>query len=156
MSLKKYQAKRKFTKTPEPKGKVLKKQSQRFVIQEHHATNLHHDFRLEMEGVLKSWAVPKNLSKVKGEKRLGVQTEDHPVDYINFEGKIPEGNYGAGKVKIWDKGKYEFVNVETQDLASPSSVQKKSMKILLKGKKIKGEYAMVNLKGKNWLIFKTK
>ena len=155
MSLKKYQAKRKFAKTPEPKGKVLKKDSQRFVIQEHYATNLHYDFRLEKDGVLKSWAVPKNLPKNKGPKRLAIQTEDHPVDYINFEGEIPEGNYGAGKVKIWDKGKYEIIGVETQNLASPSSVQKKSMKILLKGKKIKGEYAMVKLQGKNWLIFKT-
>ena len=153
MSLKKYQQKRKFTKTPEPKGAPrlapLARGLRRFVIQEHHATNLHYDFRLESEGVLKSWAVPKNLPKIKGPKRLAIQTEDHPVDYINFEGEIPEGNYGAGKVKVWDSGNYEIRN-QKSELRNV-----KSMKILLKGKKIKGEYAMVKLQGKNWLIFKT-
>lgn len=157
MSLKKYQQKRHFTETPEPKGRVIKTAGRRFVIQEHQASHLHYDFRLEMQGVLKSWAVPKNLPLTKGVKRLAVETEDHPVDYIDFEGVIPEGNYGAGVVKIWDKGRYAMV--ETRDRASVqshgASLQKKSMKILLKGKKIKGEYAMVNLKGKNWIIFKT-
>ena len=110
MALKTYQSKRSFSKTPEPKGKAVKTELSRFVIQKHQASNLHYDFRLEMKGVLKSWAVPKNLSKVIGEKRLGVETEDHPIDYIDFAGEIPLGNYGAGTVKIWDKGKFKIIS----------------------------------------------
>ncbi len=146
MSLEKYQTKRKFTKTPEPKGELKKKSLSRFVVQEHHARNLHYDFRLEHEGVLKSWAVPKGVPEEKGVKRLAVQVEDHPVDYINFSGIIPEGEYGAGEVKIWDKGKWKLISGDLQD---------GSIKFELSGKKLKGEYALIRFKNiKNWLIFK--
>ena len=148
MSLANYQAKRKFKISPEPKGKVSKKNLHRFVVQEHHARNLHFDFRLELGGVLKSWAVPKGLADKKGIKRLAVQVEDHPVDYINFTGIIPVGEYGAGKVKIWDKGKFKIVE---GDLA------KGSIKLNLAGKKLKGDYILVRLKDKkNWIIYKHK
>lgn len=147
MSLKKYQAKRKFNKTPEPKGKIKSENFSRFVVHEHHARNLHFDFRIELEGVLKSWAVPKGVPEKSGTKRLAVQVEDHPVDYINFSGIIPKGEYGAGKVKIWDKGRWKL---ET------GSLKQGSLKFCLVGKKLKGEYVLVRLKDrKNWLIFKT-
>ncbi len=156
-ALKEYQAKRKFNKTTEPKGEISESESRRFVVHEHHARSLHYDFRLETEGVLKSWAVPKGIPEIKGVKRLAVQVEDHPVDYIDFSGKIPEGEYGAGEVKIWDKGKWEPVE---------GDLNKGSFKFILQGKKLKGEYALIRFKGsprfageagkKNWLIFKIK
>ncbi len=146
MSLEKYQTKRKFNKTPEPKGAINKKSLSRFVVQRHYARSLHYDFRLEHEGVLKSWAVPKGVPEKKGVKRLAVQVEDHPVDYIDFSGIIPEGEYGAGEVKIWDKGKWKLVS---------GDLKNGSIKFELSGKKLKGEYALVQLKDKkNWLIFK--
>lgn len=145
-TLKEYRAKRKFNKTSEPKGGISESESRRFVVQEHHARNLHYDFRLEMEGVLKSWAVPKGVPEIKGVKRLAVQVEDHPVDYINFLGIIPEGEYGAGEVKIWDRGEWKQVE---------GDLNKGSFKFILQGEKLKGEYALVQLKDKkNWLIFK--
>jgi len=147
MGLKEYWKKRKFKKTPEPKGKVVKVSKNRFVIQEHWATHYHFDFRLEMEGVLKSWAVPKGLPEKKGIKRLAVQVEGHPLDYINFQGKIPKGLYGVGTVKIFDNGNYELID-KTRDRIS----------FKLKGKKLKGEYHLIKTKlGKNqWLLIKTK
>jgi bifunctional non-homologous end joining protein LigD len=146
MNLKEYQLKRKFNKTPEPHGKVSEKSSSRFVVQEHHASHLHYDFRLEIEGVLKSWAVPKGVPEVAGVKRLAVQVEDHPVDYINFSGTIPEGEYGAGEVKIWDKGKWNLLS---------GQLSAGSLKFGLQGKKLKGQYALARMKdGKNWLIYK--
>ena len=146
MSLEKYQTKRKFNKTPEPKGAINKKSLSRFVVQRHYARSLHYDFRLEHESVLKSWAVPKGVPEKKGVKRLAVQVEDHPVDYIDFSGIIPEGEYGAGEVKIWDKGKWKLVS---------GDLKNGSIKFELSGKKLKGEYALVQLKDKkNWLIFK--
>ena len=117
-----------------------------FVVQEHHAKHLHWDFRLEMEGVLKSWAVPKTPPTKKGIKRLAVQVEDHDLSYAGFEGKIPEGMYGAGTVKIWDKGKYALLEKEKDKIV-----------VDLKGKKLKGEYALIRFKKageKNWLFFK--
>jgi len=120
----------------------------RFVVQEHHATHLHWDFRLEMDGVLKSWAVPKQPPLKSGLKRLAIQVEDHALDYINFHGKIPEGQYGAGEVKIWDKGTYNLKE-RTKD----------KIEFELKGKKMKGLYALVRFKGagaKNWLLIKAK
>jgi len=144
--LEKYQAKRKFERTSEPKGAVAKKSLSCFVVQEHHARNLHFDFRLEMDGVLKSWAVPKGIPEQAGVKRLAVAVEDHPVEYINFAGTIPAGEYGAGTVKIWDKGKWKLTE---------GGFEKGSMKFELAGKKLKGEFVLVRLKDwKNWLIYK--
>ncbi len=146
MSLKQYQTKRKFSITPEPKGEVNKKSLLRYVVQEHQARNLHYDFRLEIEGVLKSWAVPKGIPTQAGIKRLAVQVEDHPVDYINFTGVIPKGEYGAGVVKIWDKGKYKIIE---------GDFAKGNIKFKLNGKKMGGNYVLVKLKDKkNWLLFK--
>jgi len=150
MSLKKYKQKRNFKRSPEPKGRKEKKKENRFVIQKHAATNLHYDFRLAMDGVLKSWAVPKKPPKKAGVKRLAMQVEDHPLDYIDFEGEIPKGNYGAGKVEIWDKGKYEL-----------KEKKKDELKFILKGDKLEGEYVLVKPKSKSfskksWLFFKTK
>jgi len=146
MALEKYQAKRKFSKTPEPKGLVKKRSLSRFVVQKHQASHLHYDFRLEADGVLKSWAVPKGVPEKAGIKRLAVQVEDHPVDYINFSGRIPEGEYGAGTVEIYDKGKWQALD---------GSLEKGSIKFKLAGKKLKGEYVLVRLKDeKNWLIYK--
>lgn len=115
----------------------------KFVIQKHQATHLHFDFRLEMDGVLKSWAVPKGLPEEPGIKRLAVAVEDHSPDYIDFEGVIPEGHYGAGIVDVWDKGEYEL-----------ESREKDKMVFRLTGKKIKGWYALIHTNDKNWLIFK--
>jgi len=117
-----------------------------YVVHEHHATHLHWDLRLEMKGVLKSWAIPKKPPKKEGEKRLAIQVEDHNIDYASFSGTIPEGQYGAGRVKIWDKGTYEPIDV-------------KENKIIFKinGKKLKGIYVLVKFKPpKNWLFFKKK
>lgn len=117
-----------------------------YVIQRHQATRLHWDLRLEMEGVLKSWAVPKEPPAEKGVKRLAVQVEDHPLDYANFQGTIPKGEYGAGKVEIWDKGTYKLID-------------KKPNKIIfeINGERLKGTYCLLWFKeDKNWLFFKTK
>jgi len=147
--LREYQEKRNFKKTGEPRGEIAKKAENRFVIQKHQASSLHYDFRLELDGVLKSWAVSKNLpSKVKM-KRLAVQTEDHPVDYLEFQGAIPEGNYGAGKVMIWDQGDFDLEKREADEIV-----------FHLHGKKLTGRYALIKLnkqdrKDQNWLIFKT-
>lgn len=146
MNLNKYKSKRNFDITNEPEGSIKKDNLHRFVVQEHHARNLHYDFRLEMEGVLKSWAVPKNLPEKPGIKRLAVMVEDHPVEYIDFSGDIPEGEYGAGTVYIYDKG---YWHLRTGDLL------KGSLKFYLDGKIFQGDYALVKLKdGKNWLIYK--
>jgi len=149
MSLKLYKKKRKLSETPEPKPKLKKSKSKKliYVIHKHKARNLHYDLRLEINGVLKSWAIPKEPPKTKGTKRLAIQVEDHPLDYANFEGVIPEGNYGAGTVKIWDKGKYELIEKD-----------KKKIEIKLHGKKLKGKYVLVKTDyGKNkkgWLFMK--
>ena len=114
-----------------------------FVIQKHSASHLHFDFRLEMEGVLKSWAVPKGMPETQGIKRLAVAVEDHPLDYIDFEGVIPNGQYGAGVVEIWDKGEYAIESAEERKLV-----------FNLEGKRTKGRYALIHTNGKKWLIFK--
>lgn len=120
-----------------------------FVIHEHHASRLHYDVRLEMDGVLRSWAVPKGPSMNPAERRLAVQVEDHPLEYIDFEGIIPLGQYGAGPVVIWDRGTYELLEKKTDRIA-----------IRLKGKKVKGDFAVVLLKGRGkgneWLLMKKK
>jgi len=147
MGLEKYWQKRDFKKTPEPKGKVLKTSKNRFVVHDHYALKAghHHDLRLEMEGVLKSWAVPKGVPEEKGKRVLAIQTEDHPVSYANFQGEIPEGCYGAGVVKIFDKGTYKLI-------------EKTENKIVfeLKGKKLKGKYTLLKFKKPtHWLLFKS-
>ena len=159
MGLKKYKAKRDFSKTAEPKGgKPLPKQIRgacRFVIQKHDARRLHYDFRLQMEGVLKSWALPKGLPWKQGEKHLAVEVEDHPIEYETFEGVIPEGNYGAGSVMLWDRGAY-YVYGE-QPL---KSLREGKLHLVLAGKKAQGEWTLVRIRGRDgeknqWLILKT-
>jgi len=159
MSLIRYRLKRNFLETKEPTPeKSLKQNKQRFVIQEHHASNLHYDFRLEMNDnddsvVLKSWAIPKNIPLTKGTKHLAIQTEDHPVEYLDFEGEIPEKNYGAGKVIIWDKGIWGLMK---------GSLKENRLSFNLHGDKIKGRYIMIKTKNINkdkknnnyWLIWK--
>jgi bifunctional non-homologous end joining protein LigD len=115
----------------------------RFVVQEHHASHLHWDFRLEMEGVLKSWAVPKGVPEKASVKRLAIQVADHELDYIDFEGEIPKGQYGAGTVKVWDSGTYEL-----------ESESEKAIAFTLNGKRLKGRYSLVHLKQNQWLIIK--
>src|SRR5437868_6889640 len=141
MSLEQYKRKRRFDETPEPEGRERKSSRQRFVVQEHHATNLHFDFRLEMLGVLKSWAIPKGPSMDPADKRLAVAVEDHPVDYIDFEGTIAEGNYGAGEVFVWDTGRYELVPPSDPSLALAAG----KLKFILHGKQLKGEFNLVKL-----------
>lgn len=150
MALQEYRRKRDFSKTREPTARVAKKDQHRFVIQKHAATRLHYDLRLEMNGVLKSWAVPKGVPFAKGEKRLAVQVEDHPVDYIHFEGTIPKGQYGGGTVMVWDYGSYEA------DTAAPSKdLASGKLHFALHGKKLKGAWYLVRLRdGEQWLLIK--
>lgn len=163
MSLSTYHKKRKFNETPEPKGKSTKTGKQlHFVVQKHQATQLHYDFRLEAENVLKSWAVPKGPSMNTDDKRLAMMVEDHPFDYRTFEGTIPEGNYGAGTVMVWDEGNYIALGAKTakeSDKMIRAGIKKGELKFILNGKKLQGGFAMVKLKndrfGKNsWLLFK--
>ena len=150
MSLKEYNKKRDFSKTKEPKGKLTKTQNcKKFVIQYHQARAKHYDFRLEHNGVLLSWAVPKGLSDNPKDKRLAVHVEDHPLSYINFEGIIPKENYGAGSVEVYDKGTYAPVYSIT------SGLKKGHLKFILNGQKHKGEYSLVKTDEKNWLIIKS-
>jgi DNA ligase D-like protein (predicted 3'-phosphoesterase) len=145
MGLDKYRQKRKFDKTPEPAGEVGSGEGNRFVVQKHQASHLHYDFRLEIEGVLKSWAVPKGVPDVSGVRRLAVQTEDHPVEYIDFAGTIPEGEYGAGTVEIWDRGTFRLDNKSLEGL-----------EFSLNGEKLSGAYVLIHTDGKNWLLIKRK
>jgi len=145
VSLKEYQEKRDFTKTREPPWRIGGEERHRFVVQKHQATHLHYDFRLEMGGVLRSWAVPKGPPLEVGIRRLAVQVEDHPVDYIDFAGEIPKGEYGAGTVEIWDKGEYELEK-ETAD----------RLEFSLRGKKLSGSYVLIRTDDKNWLFIRRK
>lgn len=159
-SLKEYHTKRKFTKTPEPYGKKRKtKKGNVFVIQKHAASHLHYDFRLEVDGVLVSWAIPKGPSTNPAEKRLAVMTEDHPLDYADFEGVIPEGNYGAGTVMVWDIGTYTNMK-EEYGISMEKALKEGKIEIELDGKKMKGTYALVGTHlhddERNWLFFKVK
>ncbi len=158
MGLAEYKQKRDFKKTVEPAGKPLPKKvkgASRFVIQKHAARRLHYDFRLEMEGVLKSWALPKGLPWKRGEKHLAVEVEDHPIEYEDFEGVIPEGQYGGGTVMVWDRGTY-YVYGE-QPL---KSLREGKLHLVLDGEKAKGEWTLVRIRGRDneknqWLILKT-
>lgn len=169
MSLDEYKRKRRFEETPEPPPKLEKKSGHRFVVQKHRATRLHYDFRLEMEGVLKSWAVPKGPSLDPADKRLAMQVEDHPVSYFDFEGTIPEGNYGAGTVMVWDVGTWEPLSPEPvkgkfvpgTDAEASAMLKKGDFKIRLHGKKLNGDFALIHMrsrrpgtKGTEWLLIK--
>ncbi len=169
MALEEYKRKRSFDKTPEPAGKIELKSGHRFVVQKHDATRLHYDFRLEMEGVLKSWAVPKGPSLDPADKRLAMQVEDHPVSYFDFEGLIPENNYGAGTVMVWDMGTWEPLSpvaVEGKyhpgtDAEAIAMLAKGDLKYRLHGKKLNGDFALVKMKGRRpgskgneWLMIK--
>jgi len=160
-SLSTYNSKRDFTATPEPAGKKSAKAAFRFVIQRHNATRLHYDFRLELGGVLKSWAVPKGPSMNPADKRLAVMVEDHPVSYIDFEGEIPERHYGAGTVQIWDKGVFFPVNEKLEKISERqalAALKKGELKIILQGNRLAGGFVLVRLKNddKNWLLIKHK
>src|SRR6201999_1084686 len=152
--LKTYRAKRSFGVTAEPKGKVTRKRGHAFVIQKHDATRLHYDLRLELDGVMKSWAVTRGPSLVPGEKRLAVQVEDHPIDYNKFEGTIPEGEYGGGTVMIWDRGTWEPEGDPHKGLT------KGHLAFTLDGEKLHGGWHLVrmhrrpNEKRDNWLLIK--
>lgn len=161
MALETYNEKRNFTQSPEPKGKAVKQTSQlRFVVQRHQASTLHYDFRLEMEGVLKSWAVPKGPSLNPADKRLAMEVEDHPLGYRTFEGDIPEGQYGAGHVDIWDEGTYHAA--DTEDVKESEKLlleglDKGSISFVLQGKKLQGAFSLVKMKGRQkgaWLLIK--
>ena len=143
--LEEYNRKRSFNKTPEPEGIIAKDDLRRFVVQKHQASHLHYDFRLEMDGVLKSWAVPKGMPEMPGIRRLAVQVEDHPLDYIGFSGTIPEGQYGAGTVEIWDSGSYHLVKQDA-----------KQIEFNLEGSKLSGGYVLVHTDKNNWLLIKRK
>jgi bifunctional non-homologous end joining protein LigD len=163
MGLQKYKTKRNFSDTPEPEGgKAPKSGGLKFVVQRHQASRLHYDFRLEMEGVLKSWAVPKGPSLNPADKRLAMMVEDHPYSYRTFEGEIPKGNYGAGIVEIWDEGTYhalETTDRKESEKTLLKQLKEGSIKIVMQGKKLKGEFALVKLKkGEDnaWLLIKHK
>lgn len=169
MALEEYQRKRRFEETPEPPPKIEKKSKHRFVVQKHRATRLHYDFRLEMDGVLKSWAVPKGPSLDPGDKRLAMQVEDHPVSYFDFEGIIPEGNYGAGSVMVWEVGTWEPLSPQPvkgkynpgTDAEAGAMLKKGDLKFRLNGKRLKGDFALIHIKsrrpgskGTEWLMIK--
>lgn len=164
MPLEEYNKKRNFEETSEPEGKTKKSEGELiFVIQRHSATRLHYDFRLEMDGVLKSWAVPKGPSLNPKDKRLAMMTEDHPYSYRDFEGSIPEGNYGGGEVEVWDSGTYEpleKVEGKSDDTVMRAELHRGSLKFVLHGKKLKGEFALVKIKNPKddnaWLLIKHK
>lgn len=164
MSLEEYKKKRNFDSTSEPVGEVgTSSYELKFVVQRHAASHLHYDFRLEMQGVLKSWAIPKGPSMNPSDKRLAMMTEDHPMSYAKFEGTIPKGNYGAGEIEVWDEGTYEPINKKpdkTNDLIMRHELHEQSMKFILYGKKLKGEFALVKIKNAEqenaWLLIKHK
>jgi len=169
MALEEYKRKRRFEETPEPPPKVEKTGGNRFVVQKHDATRLHYDFRLEMEGVLKSWAVPRGPSLDPADKRLAMQVEDHPVSYFDFEGNIPEDNYGAGTVMVWDVGTWqplsqvlrEGEHVPGTEADAAAMLAKGDLKFRLNGQRLKGDFALVKMKGRRpgskgneWLLIK--
>lgn len=168
--LEEYQRKRDFKKTAEPSGKTAQSRSAtsttdqlHFVIQKHDASRLHYDLRLEMDGVMKSWAVPKGPSADPAAKRLAMQVEDHPIEYNTFEGTIPAGEYGGGTVMLWDNGTYEIENAANDDMNSAAHDEygRGELKLVFHGKRIKGSYALVRTKGMGgssskpaWLLIK--
>lgn len=148
MLLEDYQKKRDFSQTPEPQGKIIPRENKKpiFVVHEHQASRLHWDLRLENNGVLKSWAIPKGIPQKINEKKLAVQVEDHPLEYKDFEGEIPKGQYGAGKVKIWDSGTFETVKWDNSVI-----------EIVMHGGKMRGRYTLVKTREytkNSWLLIK--
>ena len=151
-----YRRKRRFSQTSEPAGSAARRQPKRliFVVQKHRASHLHYDFRLEADGVLKSWAIPKGPSLDPRQKRLAVRVEDHPYEYKNFEGTIPKGNYSAGEVIVWDRGTYRSADGDGEE-AVLKGLRKGALSIELRGKKLKGAFALVQLKPpRQWLLIK--
>src|SRR5690554_308678 len=159
MGLDEYKRKRDFSRTPEPSGQgdtITKKQ--RFVVQRHLARKLHYDLRLEINGTLKSWAVPKGPSMNPGDKRLAIRTEDHPLKYLDFYGTIPKGNYGAGEMIIWDSGTFDMDSAAS-DIPANDQLRKGNLKIIFHGDKLKGRFALVRTTGnakESWLLIKKK
>jgi DNA ligase D-like protein (predicted 3'-phosphoesterase) len=164
-----YERKRNFSKTSEPsggkggrKGGKAKRRHPRFTIQKHAATSLHYDFRLEVDGVLASWAVPKGPSLDPRDKRLAMRTEDHPMDYLEFEGVIPKGEYGGGPVIVWDRGVYENISHTRsgREMTMEEALEKGDIKVFLLGEKVKGPYALVRTSDpgerEQWLLIKKK
>jgi bifunctional non-homologous end joining protein LigD len=156
MPLEEYASKRRFEKTPEPppdEGKS-KGPANRFCVQRHDATRLHYDFRLEIDGVLKSWAVPKGPSLDPGQRHLAAMVEDHPIEYGDFEGNIPAGNYGGGSVMLWDRGTFDLLG----DVPALDQIARGDLKFRLHGEKLNGDFALVLMKGRGkgneWLIIK--
>jgi bifunctional non-homologous end joining protein LigD len=156
MALEEYSAKRSFEKTPEPPPRKRRKKAGEleFCVQRHNATRLHYDFRLEMDGVLKSWAIPKGPSLDPSLRQLAVHVEDHPIEYGGFEGNIPAGNYGAGSVMLWDRGSYELLG----EAKGREQLERGDVKIRLHGEKLHGDFALVHMKGRGkgneWLLIK--
>ena len=161
MALEKYNAKRSFNNTPEPRGESRRGRSPlRFVVQKHAASRLHYDFRLELDGVLKSWAIPKCPSLNPRDKRLAIHVEDHPLDYRTFEGVIPEGNYGAGTVMVWDEGTYHAPGAVGRVQSEPllrEGLARGRLSLVLEGEKLRGEFSLVKIRrGEEnaWLLIK--
>jgi DNA ligase D-like protein (predicted 3'-phosphoesterase) len=159
--LKTYKAKRNFTTSPEPQGNTMPPKSSKdpiFVIQKHNASHLHYDFRLEIDGALKSWAIPKGPSTDPQDKRLAMETEDHPMNYADFEGIIPEGNYGAGSVIVWDTGTFDNIKEKNGKIIPLTKCYKNGqIEVALHGKKLQGGYALIRTSGddkKKWLFIK--
>jgi len=155
-----YRKKRSFKKTTEPRGTIKKKKAKQplFVVQEHHASHLHYDFRIEIDGVLKSWAIPKGITSDPSIKHLAVLTENHPMEYAHFEGIIPKGEYGGGTVMVWDIGTYENIKeVDGKILPMDKCFAKGRIEIVLNGKKLKGGYALIKTQrsetGENYWLF---
>jgi bifunctional non-homologous end joining protein LigD len=153
MPLKEYRKKRNFEETPEPGGRKTRRARMPpiFVIQKHAASRLHYDFRLEIEGVLASWAVPKGPSMNTAERRLAMRTEDHPIEYADFEGIIPEGHYGAGAVMVWDRGTYE---VDDDRASAAEQLSRGELKFTLAGQKLHGGFVLVRADEKRWFLIK--
>ena len=159
MSLTAYRRKRNFRRTPEPRARTHRRGKDLvFVVQKHRASHIHHDFRLELDRVLKSWAVPKGPPRTPADKRLAVQVEDHPYAYKDFEGRIPEGEYGAGVVEKWDSGTYAAEGADSaaeSERAIRAGLRRGRMSFILAGRKLKGAYSLVRLKNpKQWLLIK--
>jgi bifunctional non-homologous end joining protein LigD len=169
MALEEYKRKRRFDATPEPPPKLESKSGHRFVVQKHRASHLHYDFRLELDGVLLSWAVPRGPSLDPADKRLAMQVEDHPVSYFDFEGNIPPDNYGAGSVMVWEVGTWQPLSpvmvegkyVPASDEEARAMLAKGDLKFRLKGKRLNGDFALIKMKGRRagskgneWLLIK--